>query len=1568
MKLFKTVIAALLVLGITGALAKPRLQSCGKDICDSDGNVVVLRGVAIADAKFTATNVNTVEGHYSNDLTNTPTNQLRATLRLASDASKGWHSNIIRIPVHVDDMGWGFGGWNNDPDGWTAFIDAAVDECVLQDIYCLIDYHSTNNWNYFLSNIDATKLFWGWAANRYGDNPNVLFELFNEPVSDLDNHVWPGGSSGGSILWDDFKDDLAQPLVEYIRNDVGATETFLVVGSPVYTHELSGINSNPIQDPAPEERIGYALHIYGSHWKGDPSLNAYVGSTINNFPIIVTEFGYEVGAPCPIEDCTTTDPIDQDAYGVALKNYIKANNLSFTAWVFDNSFRPIMFEDDQFTVLAEGPGYMGRYTKDFLNEEKDNNQTCDPCDAPGRPTGYAGDDQTLFDTDGAAGEVVQFTGVASDDDGHIVSYQWKDNGVTVSTSQNPVLSLTEGIHTIRLKITDNDGNTHRSYARITIPSFTNESCENQLDNGNFSTGSAGWNNWVDETGANATFSTDNNELYANIATAGANWQIQYWNSTDIWSNTRYIVKYSARATSNRDIEFMIEQDGAPYASINSRVHSVTTSMRDYSHTFTSASAYTQAKVGFKFGGRGTSDVIIDNVVFAVESSCGNGDTENPTIPSNLSAVLTGTSAALLTWSSSSDNNAVAGYGIYVNGVLKKSVGPITTTSITGLAVGTTHSITIVAIDAASNRSAQSAAVEITTAGDEEAPTVPTNVNPVAMGPNSVTVTWAASSDNIGVVSYDVFVDGLLDQSVTTASATIEQLTPETEYTITVKAIDAAGNQSAVSVAATVTTDAPADTEAPTAPTATIATATGMYSINLDWNVSTDNIGVVGYDVYQGNDLLISLGTVTSYEITDLLHNSMYTFYVVAKDAAGNISVASATAMATTNDDTEAPTAPTSVTTSATGTTSISVSWTASTDNIGVDVYEIYVDGVLNKIVTTAASTSVTGLTEETSYVITVIALDAAGNKSAVSNAASVTTDTPPDTEAPTAPTSTIATATGMHSINLEWNASSDNIGVVGYDVYTHNELLVSLGTVTSYEVTGLLHNTRYEYHVIAKDAAGNFSVASTIAIANTDTDTEAPTVPSSVTGEATSATSLSLSWAVSTDNVGVYGYNVFVNGVYSQTVGPETVASIQGLDEDTEYVITLNSEDAAGNQSAESTPVVVTTDAQPTQAALLIEAEDYSSKHSSIQTEGTDDVGGGLNIGWISTDRWTEYNNQTLAEGLWKVEVRHATWSTNRSINIKVDGVTKTNYTKGSSTYTGSGNQYQTWKTGTSDVFSIDNGDIHTVKLTFGNGSQNLNWIRFVPVIPDTEAPSTVVGLEVTGVTSNAISLDWSSATDNVGVIGYDVYRNNVLFATTTSSSYTAASLTAETAYSFKVKAKDAEGNTSVAYSASVTGTTDAVPAINILNNGDFSNGTSDWMCNIWGGAASCSVSGGAYTVSISDPGTSDWNIQPSQDNFTLHNGVTYTFAFDARASVNRIAKIKVETDGSPWSDYAGIGSGSLLGTSMARYSYTFTMTETADARIVFNLGATGTNSVSIDNIWLTQGTSDPCSGQVGCP
>ena len=91
----------------------------------------------------------------------------------------------------------------------------------------------------------------------------------------------------------------------------------------------------------------------------------------------------------------------------------------------------------------------------------------------------------------------------------------------------------------------------------------------------------------------------------------------------------------------------------------------------------------------------------------------------------------------------------------------------------------------------------------------------------------------------------------------------------------------------------------------------------------------------------------------------------------------------------------------------------------------------------------------------------------------------------------------------------------------------------------------------------------------------------------------------------------------------------------------------------------------------------------------------------------------------------------------------------------------------------------------------------------------DTTAPSAPTGLVVSGTTASSVSLKWSASTDNVGVAGYDVYRGATKVGSSTSTSYTDSGLSASTAYSYTVKAKDAAGNVSAA-SGAVTATTAA--------------------------------------------------------------------------------------------------------------------------------------------------------------
>ncbi|MFB7512825.1 glycosyl hydrolase family 8 [Streptomyces sp. NPDC056144] len=81
----------------------------------------------------------------------------------------------------------------------------------------------------------------------------------------------------------------------------------------------------------------------------------------------------------------------------------------------------------------------------------------------------------------------------------------------------------------------------------------------------------------------------------------------------------------------------------------------------------------------------------------------------------------------------------------------------------------------------------------------------------------------------------------------------------------------------------------------------------------------------------------------------------------------------------------------------------------------------------------------------------------------------------------------------------------------------------------------------------------------------------------------------------------------------------------------------------------------------------------------------------------------------------------------------------------------------------------------------------------------DTTAPSAPGGLRTTATAPTSVSLAWDAATDNVGVTGYNVYRGGTLVGTASGTSYTDTGLTASTAYSYTVKAKDAAGNLSAA-------------------------------------------------------------------------------------------------------------------------------------------------------------------------
>src|SRR5882762_728300 len=273
-------------------------------------------------------------------------------------------------------------------------------------------------------------------------------------------------------------------------------------------------------------------------------------------------------------------------------------------------------------------------------------------------------------------------------------------------------------------------------------------------------------------------------------------------------------------------------------------------------------------------------------------------------------------------------------------------------------------------------------------------------------------------------------------------------------------------------------------------------------------------------------------------------------------------------------DTTAPSVPGGLTAVAASSSQINLSWTASTDDVGVTGYRVFRAGTLLATLGAVTTYQSTGLTPSTSFSYTVQAFDAAGNASAQSAAGSATTQAAPDTTAPSVPGALTAVAASSSQINLSWSASTDNVGVTGYRVFRAGTLLATLGAVTTYQNTGLTPSTSYSYTVQAIDAAGNASAQSAPASATTKAalDTTAPSVPGGLAAVAASSSQIKLSWSASTDNVGVAGYKVFRNGVQIATTSALTYTNT-GLLPATTYSFAVAAFDAAGNSSAQSAAV-----------------------------------------------------------------------------------------------------------------------------------------------------------------------------------------------------------------------------------------------------------------------------------------------------------------------------------------------------------------------------------------------------------
>jgi chitodextrinase len=430
------------------------------------------------------------------------------------------------------------------------------------------------------------------------------------------------------------------------------------------------------------------------------------------------------------------------------------------------------------------------------------------------------------------------------------------------------------------------------------------------------------------------------------------------------------------------------------------------------------------------------------------------DTSAPTAPSNLSTTFVGASEVRLSWSPSTDDVEVANYRIFRDGV---QIGTSIMPSYNDLTVqpSRTYSYSVDAVDAAGNVSLRSNTLNVTT------PAPPTTLTVTALADTSLRsdlpTTNYGSATTFGIDNSPVEhlllkfrVAGVNGRRVESAKLRLYCSDPGGSGGVFKRVADTSWVESSVTWA-----------NAPAADAATIGslgavTAGNWYEVDVTSLVT-------------GDGTFSLRASSTSNEGVDYR----------SKEGTAGFAPQLVVTVANSTVDTTPPSTPSNLVATAPNATQVDLVWSASVDNVGVTGYRIFRNGAQ---IATSTSASYTDRTVQpsTSYSYHVVAYDAAGNASAASNTATLTTPAAGDTTPPSVPSNLVATAVSSTRVDLTWGASSDSSGIREYRVF-RDGVQVATKTTTSHSDLTVQAAQTYSYRVSAVDNAGNVSGLSTAA-------------------------------------------------------------------------------------------------------------------------------------------------------------------------------------------------------------------------------------------------------------------------------------------------------------------------------------------------------------------------------------------------------------------------------------------------------------------------------------------------------
>ncbi len=598
--------------------------------------------------------------------------------------------------------------------------------------------------------------------------------------------------------------------------------------------------------------------------------------------------------------------------------------------------------------------------------------------------------------------------------------------------------------------------------------------------------------------------------------------------------------------------------------------------------------------------------------------------------------------------------------------------------------------------------------------------------------------------------------------------------------------------------------------------------TSPATIGLTASASDPENRLSHVDFYAGATLLNSDPSAPYSFSWSSVPAGTYSLTAVATDADGGKTTSapvSVTVSSQSTSDSQAPTAPGGLTAGAASSSQINLTWTASTDNVGVTGYRIErCQGAgcatfAQVGTSTATSYSATGLTAATSYSFRVRATDAANNVSGYSNTASATTQsgqtgaaiafvqvnsTVPQssTAAPALPFSAAQTAGNLNVVVVGWNDATAKVQSVTDSV--GNTYALAVGpTVHS---SGFASQSIYYAANIKSAAAGANVVTVTfdqpaqypdIRIAEyRGADTTNP-VDVKVAAQGNSASSSTGAVTTTSANALLVGANLSAVGL---TTGPGTSF--------TSRVITNPDGDILEDR-------IVTATGSYSAAAPLSASGPWIMQMVAFRAAG-------------SAPAPSDTQAPTAPAGLAATAVSSSQINLTWTASTDNSGVASYRIERCQGNGCTSFAQVGTSSVGSYSVSSLSASTTYTFRVRATDAAGNMSAYSAVASATttsgsssDTQAPTAPANLTATASSSAQINLTWSAATDNIGVTGYVVERCQgsgcTSFAQVGTPSGTSLSdttgLAAATTYGYRVRARDAAGNTG-AYSAVATATT----------------------------------------------------------------------------------------------------------------------------------------------------------------